>query len=446
MDLSKLTINNNELVTLANTLLKDLFPICRSITGDGVRETFKRLQELTEFSVLEIPSGNNCYDWEVPKEWNIKDAFIKDEEGNKIVDFKNSNLHVVNYSQPIDKKINYEELVSHIHTLPNLPDAIPYRTSYYQDNWGFCMTHNEILKLDKGNTYEVLIDTTLSDGSLSIGECILNGRSKKEFLISTYSCHPSLGNDNLSGIVLWTLLLHTLKQYNLCHTYRFIIHPETIGSIAYLSQHEKELQNIDGGFVITTVAGPDKFSYKESFDEQSDIDFAVSKTFEELNIETIVYPFNLNGSDERQFSSPAFRIPTCTISKNKYYEYPYYHTSLDNLDYIKGEYLVETLNLYLSAIQKLEMNVKFESNFKKCEPRLGKRLLYPNIGGMLNPNKSVSEDKITEDDISIIKVLNFYGNGEYTIFDVSKITGHSVSKLSKMVTLLIKKGILKEIL
>ena len=229
--LGKFTINETELLNEAERVSEILFPISRSITGNGVRKSLDILKQIVEFDVGEIPSGTKCYDWTVPDEWNIKDAFVEDESRNRIIDFQKNNLHVVNYSIPIDKWVSYEELESHLHTLPNMPDAIPYRTSYYKRDWGFCLTHNDFCKLKKDKKFHVAIDSSLESGSLTYGEYNLKGKSEKEFIFSSYCCHPSLANDNLSGMILWILLLKILKTSNLNHSYRFVLVPETIGAL-----------------------------------------------------------------------------------------------------------------------------------------------------------------------------------------------------------------------
>lgn len=426
----------------ADELLKKLFPICRSITGDGVRKTLSILREIVEFDIKEIPSGTVCYDWVVPDEWNIRDAYIEDSSGNKVIDFQENNLHLVSYSIPIDKKMSFQELEKHLHTLPNLPNAIPYRTTYYKRDWGFCLTREQYCSLDKNEQYHVVIDSTLKPGSLTFGEGIIRGYSGQEFLISTYCCHPSLANDNLSGQVLWTLLFRELKRQKTRHSYRFIIVPETIGAIAYLSQEEKSMKNITGGFVLTTVAGPGKFGYKYTYLGDHLIDRVVHKTFSALGIEYISYPFDVNGSDETHYSAPYFRIPVGTICKDKYYEYDYYHTSLDNLEFISASDLVEVLKLYLFVIEKLEMNVTYRSRNPYCEPMLGKRGLYPQIGGHIMQKAvdfkkghlcqcyEVSEERIIYgSELDAIGWLMFYADGKTSLLDISEKTAFSMKQL-----------------
>ena len=442
--------NIEQLKKEADIILKKLFPICRSITGESVRETLSILKGIVDFNINEIPSGTCCYDWEIPDEWNIYDAYIKDEYGNKIIDFKKNNLHVVNYSTSINETISFSKLKDHLHTTPDLPSAIPYRTTYYKKTWGFCISHEQFLALDKNQNYHVYIDSTLKPGSLTYGEGLINGNSGQEFLISTYCCHPSLANDNLSGIVLWALLFRQLRSMKTRHSYRFIIAPETIGAIAYLFKNKEAMKKITGGFVLTTVAGPGKFGYKQTFDGKHLIDKIVDRTFKELNLDYISYPFNITGSDERQYSAPYFRIPLGTITKDKYQEYEYYHTSLDNLNFIGPDYLVETLNIYLKVIEKLEKNHIYNSLNPYCEPMLSKRGLYPSIGGQIKPSKSrdnnynISHDKIiTDEDMHAYIWLMFYSDGETSLLDISEKIDLPLERLFELAQNLQEKGLLK---
>jgi len=227
--------------------LKKLFPICRSLSGDGVRETIAILHELIDIDLIKIPSGTKCYDWTVPPEWNIKEAFILDSSGKRVIDFNTSNLHVVSYSIPVDRTMHFSELKKHLHTLRELPNAIPYRTSYYNRNWGFCLSQEDYEQFDKDGEYHVVINSSFNSNGIILGEKLIEGDSEKEFLVSTYNCHPSLANDNLSGQVLWAILFRELKSWKLHHSYRFIMVPETIGAIAYLNFREAEMMNIDSG-------------------------------------------------------------------------------------------------------------------------------------------------------------------------------------------------------
>ena len=397
--------------------LKRLFPINRSITGNGNRETLKILQELIPLKIIEYPTGQEVYDWTIPKEWNIHDAWIKNSKGEKIVDFKISNLHVVSYSIPVHKKISFSALKKHLHYLEDLPEAIPYRTSYYNEDWGFCLSYNQYKKYFHNNEkYEVFIDSELNYGSLSLGEIVLNGNSSKEILISCYFCHPSMANDSLSGVVLTAFLTKELMKLNLNYTYRIIFAPETIGAIAYCANNELHMKNIKEGLVITTCGGPGKFGYKQSWDKNHSINNMIEDVFKEYNKDFITYPFDIHGSDERQYSSQAFRINCVTISKDKYYEYDYYHTSLDNLNFVKGQYINESLKLYYSLISKIEKNLKFKNLMPTCEVMLSKYDLYPKMGGTIN--QLISNSKKNE--LDIILELLFYCDGEVSLYNLSR--------------------------
>ena len=468
-------INEIELSNHIQQLCEELFPICRSITGNGVRKSLDILKQVSEFDVTEIPSGTQCYDWTIPDEWNIEDAFVEDEQGNKIIDFQKNNLHVVNYSVPIDKVLSYEELKSHLHTLENLPDAIPYRTSYYNRDWGFCLSFNDFHKLNKKAKFHVVINSTIKPGSLTYGEYYIKGNSGKEFIFSSYCCHPSLANDNMSGMILWTILLKILKSSKLNHSYRFVLVPETIGAIAYLAKNEKKMKQVDGGYILTCVGGPNKFSYKPTFSENSLIDKIVHESFKESNMDYTTYPFDVNGSDESQFSAPFFRIPVGTICKDKYYEFDYYHTSLDNLDFIESKNIFDTLRIYLKVISKLEKIKKLNTEIPKlnktrinskdktieslnpyCEPMLSKRKLYPTVGGQIS-QKAINFTKIhrsrnyTNNNnqkysgrfIDAISWIMFYGDNLTTVEEIAKKSKLSIEIINEATDILVEQGLIK---
>jgi aminopeptidase-like protein len=412
-------------------LLKRLFPINRSITGNGNRRTLKILQEYIPLKIKEYPSGQQVYNWTIPKEWNINDAWIKDENGEKLIDFKNSNLHIISYSIPTHKKIKWEELKKHLFYLKELPNAIPYRTSYYNETWGFCLSYNQFLELEykyKGKELEVFIDSKLENGSLSIGELIIEGKSKKEYLISTYICHPSMANDSLSGVVTTTFLAKQLLKIKdkLEYSYRIIFVPETIGAIAYCANNEEVMKSIKNGLVITTCGGLGEYGYKQSWEKNNFINEMIEEVFIENNIDFITYPFDIHGSDERQYSSQGFRINCATITKDKYYEYKEYHTSLDNLNFVKAENLNKTLSLYLQLINKMDKNIIYKNLQPNCEIMLSKHDLYPKIGGAQLPNSDVSE-------LDIILWSLFYMDGEMSLYVISKKLGVSIELVYEQV-------------
>jgi aminopeptidase-like protein len=447
----------NNLADEAQDLLERLFPICRSLTGDGVRQTLAILREVAEFDIKEVPSGTQVYDWVIPDEWNIRSGYLETLSGERIVDFADNNLHVVNYSIPVDQELSFDELEPHLHSLPDLPEAVPYRTTYYDRQWGFCLTHRQFMQLDPDARYHAFIDSTLEPGGMTYGETLLEGTSGTEFLVSTYCCHPSLANDNLSGIVLWALLLRELRQRDQTrHSYRFIIVPETIGAIAYLNLHEAEMRRVAGGFIPTTVAGPGSFGFKHTFLGDHLIDRVIAQTFTELDLDHVAYPFDVNGSDEAHYSAPFFRIPIGTICKDKYYEYDYYHTSLDNLEFIRSENLVESLKLYMSAIEKLELNRCYRSLYPYSEPMLGKRGLYPRTGGTIKQravdlNKGHLERAYTisgksviyGNELDAIRWLMFHGDGNNTLLDIAEKTGLPVRQLYETAEMLCSRGLME---
>lgn len=399
-----------------DTLLQKLYPITRSITGNGNRETLKIIQDISPIKILEYPSGKKVYDWTIPKEWNIKDAWIKNSKGEKIIDFNNSNLHIVSYSMPIHKKLKLEELKNNLYYLENLPDAIPYRTSYYDDSWGFCVSFNQYEALfNDEEEYEICIDSSLENGSLSIGELLIPGKSEKEYLVSSYICHPSMLNDSMSGVICAAIVAKELlkKQSELEHSYRFIFVPETIGAIAYCANNEAIMKNINNGLVMTTCGGPGKFGYKQSWDEKNFINSMIEDVFKENSLDFETYVFDIHGSDERQYSSQGFKINCATISKDKYYEYDYYHTSLDNLDFVKPENLNQTVNLYVRLIDKMDKNIKYKNLYPNCEVMLSKHDLYPKTGGALLPNSNLSV-------LDIILWILYYSDGFMSLYEISK--------------------------
>jgi len=450
--------NATDLIAEVDDLFTQLFPICRSLTGSGVRETLSLLNSVSDFSIKEIASGSTVFDWTIPDEWEIEDAYIATSDGTRIISFRDSNIHVVNFSAPVNAVMTFDELEPHLHSLPDLPTAIPYRTTYYKRDWGFCLTHDQLQAMDKTVPYTVVIKASHKPGVLNYGEALLPGTSKQEYLISTYCCHPSLANDNLSGGILWILLLRWLKSCERHHSYRFVIAPETIGAITYLSENPEAMRKIAGGYVLSTVAGPGNFGYSHSFKHDHIIDRAAKRALTEFDINYISYPFDITGSDERQYSTPSFRIPVGTISKSKYFEYDYYHTSLDNLDYVKPEYLIDSLALYMSAIMNLEHNRTYRSLNPSGEPMLGKRNLYPSMGGNQKQKVAyrgseykdsvyaISDGVATRgDDIEIMLWLMFHGDGETSILDIAEQIDMPVAQIFEKAELLCREGLLEPV-
>lgn len=356
----------------------DLFPIARSLTGPGVRETLAYFQKLVPgLRVHSVPSGTKAFDWTVPLEWTIRDAFIANEAGDRVVDFRESNLHVVGYSQPVEGWYSRQELDSHLYSLPDMPTAIPYVTSYYAPRWGFCVSQEHRQRLGD-ERYFVKIDSDLKDGMLNYGEIVLEGQSKSEVLLSTYVCHPSLANNELSGPVVTAALARWLASLPTRRlTYRIIFIPETIGSIVYLSRHLEHLKrNVVAGFVLTCVGDDRTYSFLPSRDGNTLADRAARQAFRDLGISPVTYSFLDRGSDERQYCSPGVDLPVCSIMRSKYHTYPEYHTSLDDLDLISQAGLAGALNVYRRTLQLLEANRVLVA-VTPCEPQLGKRGLYP---------------------------------------------------------------------
>ncbi len=397
-------------------LLNELFPLCRSLTGEANRKTLSILNNIVPIRRTEIPTGTKIYDWVVPEEWYVKDAYIETTDGARIVDFRINNLHVVGYSVPINKMLNFDELDEHLHKHPSIPDAIPYRTSYYEKNWGFCVTEAqyEELKANHG-PLRVVIDAKHINGSMTIGECLLPGESKREILISCYICHPSMANDSLSGVILTAYLAKTLScMTNRYWSYRIIFVPETIGALAYIAMNEKLIKEISFGIVITTVGGPGRMGYKQSWNITHPINNLVEDTFKECGVEYKVQPFNIHGSDERQYSSPAFRVNCVTIFKDCYYDYKEYHSSKDNLEFVNAAQIIETYKVYNELIKKIEAREVYISANPHGEPMLSRYDLYPKSGGAQTPGGSES------DDLEIMLWVLFLSDGQMSLEDISR--------------------------
>lgn len=336
-------------------LVARLYPICRSITGDGVRATLKILQEHIPLQIREVPSGTQVFDWTVPKEWNIRDAYIKDAVGDRVVDFKESNLHVMSYSVPVTTRLSLGELKKHLHTLPEQPEWIPYRTSYYREDWGFCLSHKQLLELEEGE-YEVCLDSSLQEGHLSYGEYFLRGEVEDEVLISTHVCHPSLANDNLSGVALATFLAKHLGQLRLRYSYRFVFTPGTIGSVTWLSLNENHVGRIKHGLILACVGDPGATTYKKSRRGDAEIDRAAAQVLKDSGDPYEIVDFSPYGYDERQFCSPGFNLPVGCLMRTPHGRFPQYHTSADDLNFVQPEYLANSFSKCMSLFFILENN------------------------------------------------------------------------------------------
>ncbi len=414
-------------------LMSDLYPICRSITGNGMRETLGILKKHIPITVHEVSSGTKVFDWTVPKEWNIKDAYVKNMKGGKIVDFQKSNLHVLNYSVPVNKKISLDELKEHLFTLPQYPDWIPYRTSYYKDNWGFCLSHNQFLKLENGE-YEVYIDSSLENGNLTYGEYYIEGETSDEVLLSCHACHPSLCNDNLSGLALVTFLGKYLSSIPLRYSYRIIFIPGTIGSITWLSVNEPNLPRIKHGLVVACVGDPGKSTYKRSRIGNAEIDKVVEYVLKQSGKPYAVVDFTPYGYDERQYCSPGFNLPVGCLHRTPHGQYPEYHTSADNFDFVRPEHLSDSLSKCMSVLHILEHNRRYFNTNSKCEPQLGKRGLYTAMGG---------ESNTIVDQMALLWVLNL-SDGSYSLMDIVERSGMSFDLIKCAAEALVKHNLLKE--
>ncbi|MFG6106782.1 DUF4910 domain-containing protein [Leptothoe sp. EHU-05/26/07-4] len=391
-------------------LISDLYPICRSITGNGVRKSLNIIQQHIPLEIHEVPTGTPVFDWTVPKEWNIKDAYIKDKTGKKIVDFQSSNLHVLNYSIAIHQTMSLSQLKEHLFSMPDRPDWIPYRTSYYQETWGFCLSDRVLQSLPESD-YEVYIDSSLESGSLTYGELLLPGQTSDEVLLCCHSCHPSLCNDNLSGIALVTFLAkHLSQQQSLRYSYRFLFIPGTIGSITWLSRNEDRVSFIKHGLTVSNVGDSGPLAYKKSRRGNADIDRAVTHILQNLSQDHKVSDFSPYGYDERQFCSPGFNLPIGSLTRSQFGTYPEYHTSADNLDFVQTSALVNSFETYVNVLDVLENNYAYLNTNPKCEPQLGKRGLYSTMGG-----KQTTPDER----MAMLWTLNL-SDGEHTLLDIAE--------------------------
>jgi aminopeptidase-like protein len=413
-----------------------LWPINRSITGNGNRESLKILSEIVDLTIKEVPSGTQCFDWNVPPEWNVKEAWIKNSKGEKIVDLAVHNLHLLGYSEPFQGKLSFEELKPHLYTLPDQPTLIPYLTSYYKRRWGFCLSHNQLLSLDKNATYDVFIDSSLDDnGSMTIGEAVIKGKSEKEILFSTYICHPSLASNELSGPLVCSFIYKMLKeQKQPKYTYRFLFIPETIGSIYSLSVYGEEWKkNLQAGFVVNCIGDDGKFTYKKSRRGNALSDRAVEIVLNQTESEFNIVDFFPRGSDERQYCSPGFNLPVGSLMRTMYSEYPEYHTSADNKDFVSFEAMEESVLKYLDVIKAMEKNEKYINVLPFCEPQLGKRGLYPTLEP---PKKTATFIN------AMMWILNL-SDGENDLISISHRSKTPLETLYPVIEKLIKNGILK---
>jgi aminopeptidase-like protein len=416
-------------------LIADLYPICRSITGEGLRETLRAVGKLVPLTLREVPTGTQVFDWTVPKEWNIRDAYVMNSRGERVIDFRSSNLHVVNYSVPVRQKMRLAELKAHLFSVPDRPDWIPYRTSYYKESWGFCVSQRQ-LDLMSDDEYEVVIDSTLQPGHLTYGECFLPGDLPDEIIVSTHCCHPSMCNDNLSGIAISTFLAKHLSAGPRRYSYRFLFIPGTIGAITWLALNEEKVSRIRHGLVLTGLGDHGRLNYKKSRQGNAEIDRAAAHVLQHSSYEHLLLDFSPYGYDERQFCSPGINLPVGRLSRSPHGTFPEYHTSADNLAFVHPEKLEESFDACLQILALLERNGTFLNLNPKCEPQLGKRGLYGMVGG--SSNAGVRE-------LAMLWVLNL-SDGSRPLLDIAERSNLSFDSIRAAAKALQQNSLLRECL
>ena len=427
------TLEREGLGRAMHDLMAELYPICRSITGEGVRETLRRIQKRIPLEIHEVPSGTQVFDWTVPMEWNVSDAYILNQDGARVIDFKAHNLHLMSYSSPLRKKMRLEELKPHLFSLPDHPEWIPYRTSYYKENWGFCLRHKDLEQLSDGE-YDVVIDSSLQPGSLTYGEAYLPGETPDEILISCHVCHPSLANDNLSGIAVAIMLAETMASRARRYSYRFLFVPGTIGSITWLARNEQAVPRIKHGLVLTGVGDAGKVTYKRSRQGNAEIDRAMAHVLKHADSPYEIIDFFPYGYDERQYCSPGFNLAVGCFMRTPHGQYPQYHTSADNLDFVKADSLAQSYARCLEMIELLEGNRTYMNQNPKCEPQLGRRGLYRAIAGQ--------QEKQSKE-LALLWVLNA-SDGCHTLLDIAERADLPFRRVQAAVDALLEVGLLKE--
>jgi aminopeptidase-like protein len=393
-----------------NALIARLYPICRSITGDGVRETLNILSEYIPLELRSVPTGTKVLDWTVPREWNIRDAWIKNAAGERLVDFRELNLHVVSYSSPIHRSMRLAELKSHLFTVPGHPDWVPYRTSYYDDNWGFCLSEKQLQQFCDDEEYDVCIDSSLTNGQLTYGEYLLKGEQTEEVLISCHVCHPSLANDNLSGITLAVGIARRLAVSPRRYTYRFLFVPGSIGAITWLARNQEVIARIRHGLVLTCVGDAGNITYKRSRRGDAGMDRAFAHVLQHSGDPHEVIDFYPYGYDERQYCSPGFDLPVGCMMRSRHGTFPEYHTSADNLEFVHSASLIDSLEKCLAVIDVIEHDRIYVNNSPKGEPHLGKRGLYKGLN---------SGPEQREDEMALLWVLNL-SDGRHSLLDIAE--------------------------
>lgn len=414
-------------------LVERLYPLCRSITGDGVRRTLAIIGESIPLDMHEVPSGTQVFDWTVPQEWNIRDAYIADASGTRVVDFQASNLHVVGYSVPVSATMSLEELRPHLHTLPEHPSWIPYRTSYYAPDWGFCLSKRTLDALPDGD-YEVRIDSTLADGHLTYGEHVVPGETTDEIIVSCHICHPSLANDNLAGIAVAVQLAQRLAAAQPRYTYRFLFMPGTIGAITWLALNQERVERIKHGVVLACAGDRGTITYKRSRRGDTEIDQAARYVLRTSGREHTVVEFSPYGYDERQFCSPGFNLAVGCLSRTPYAQYPEYHTSADNPEFVSPDAMADTLDACTEIFGVLERNRYYRNLNPFCEPQLGKRGLYDALGGRSDAKQA---------QLAMLWVLNL-SDGEHTLLHIAERSDLPFDAVAGAADALLGAGLIKE--
>lgn len=414
-------------------LIRRLYPICRSITGDGVRQTLRILQDQVPLQVHEVPTGTPVFDWTVPNEWNLREAYIADSTGRRIVDFANHSLHVVSYSTPVRARMRLAELKKHLHTLPDRPDAIPYRTSYYAPSWGFCLSQRQLESLVEDD-YEVVIDSTLAPGHLTYGELLIPGQRREEVLLSAHVCHPSLANDNLSGIALLTFLARHFQANPLRHSLRVLLIPGTIGSITWLARNTENARRIRHGMIASCVGDGGAFTYKRSRRGDAVIDRAAEQALKESGKAHSIIEFSPYGYDERQFCSPGFDLPVGLLMRSQYGTFPQYHSSDDNLDFVTPAALGGSFEMARSILTIADRNGTYVNLNPYCEPQLGRRGLYGMVGGHTSPKQF---------ELAMLWVLN-QSDGGNDLLGIARRSGLAFELIAEAAEALAKHGLLRE--
>ncbi len=410
------------------------YPLDRSITGNGLRKTLDCIGEHIPLTTCEIPTGTAVFDWTIPREWNVREAYIKTPSGERIADFREHNLHVLGYSVPVHEKVSLETLREHVFTLPDKPEWVPYRNSYYKENWGFCMAHRQLESLEDGE-YEVHIDSTLEDGSLTYAECYLPGEREDEFLLSAHACHPSIANDNLSGLAIAAWLARALQDRPHRYSYRFVFAPGTIGAIAWLARNEAGAQVVRHGLVLACLGDSGQSTYKRSRRGDAEIDLAAQYVLSQSGQPHAVLDFSPYGYDERQYCSPGFDLPMGCFMRTPPGHYPEYHTSADNLELVQADCLADSLAKVAAVIAVIEGNGRYRNLNPKCEPQLGKRGLYSAIGGRTD----------TRDlEMAMLWALNLSDGGN-SLLDIAVRSGYRFDQIHAAAGALEEAGLLSPV-